>query len=391
MYLPDRYEFFNPTKISSGNKALENLPTEMDALGTTKPFLITSKEISQKGFVKKVINALKDSGLSLCVFDGVPRNADVQAIKHINNLFDDSGCDVLIALGSGDLIDTAKALNILISGNSDLDKFSGENKIPSPLKPLILIPTSPGNGYESTRFAFFEEKNFSSHFLMPDLVVIDQRMIIKENISYVVSGAMVALTHAVEAYIGASKNPLTDTYASTAMQAVVQNLLGVIPKFGFRKRRLALINAEAMAGCVFSNTKPGTTHILGKETAPYTNFPIGVLMGILLPYVLKNNLSKNGSNISELLLPMGGIELYSVSKESTRPIKAINILHELYFDLHQATKGDIPYTLKQAGIPEDSLIKIAQSAKDLSEGDSDNENFLTILEHAWDGACITKT
>ncbi len=384
MYLPDNYEFFCPVRINSGQKALEHLPFELDTLGSKSPFLITTKDVSDKGFVKKVINAFKDSGLSICIFDGTPKEPGINDIKRLGKLFNQSGCDAIIALGSKTLVDTAKVLNITVSGD-----LNGDNSINTPLKPFIFIPTSPGNGYETTKYAFVEKKVFSSHFLMPNIVVMDPRMVGKEEVQSIVSGAMVALTQSVEAFTGSLKNPITDSYSHASIKTIMGNIIGVIKKISHRPGRLALVNAETMAGCAFSNSKPGMAHILGKKSGKYCDLPSGILMGILLPYVLAHKIQGNGDHTAGLLLPVGGLDLFSVSDESIRAKKAINILYELSFNICDRTKGKVPCNLKDCGITKKNLMDIAESTTDQDSECMDYlDGCLKVLEHAWDGTPI---
>ena len=394
MYLPDRYEFFCPVKTSSGNKALEHLPFELDTLGSKSPFLITSKDVSNKGLVKKVINAFKDSGLSICIYDGTPKDPGFNDIKRLGELFNQSGCDAIIALGSKTLVDTAKVLNIFVSGdsNGDLnpDQISEDNCANTPFKPLIFLPTSPGNGYETTKYAFLEKKVFSSHFLMPNLVVMDPRMITNQDVQSIVSGAMVALTQSVEAFTGSLKNPITDSYSHASIKTIMGNILSVLAKVGHKPGRLALVNAETMAGCAFSNSDPGMAHILGKESGKYCDLPPGILMGILLPYVLEHKMTENGDHTADLLLPLGGLDLFSVSEESIRAKKAISILYELSFNIYDLTKGKVPYTLKDCGITKKNLMDIAESTADQDGECMDIDGCLKVLEHAWDGTPMVK-
>ena len=83
------------------------------------------------------------------------------------------------------------------------------------------MPTLAGTGYEVSKYAFFAGRDFSSHFLMPHLAVIDPRMTIPEDAVATAATALIALTHAVEAYTGPGKNPLADAYAYAAIQLII--------------------------------------------------------------------------------------------------------------------------------------------------------------------------
>ena len=240
MFFPDNYEFYCPVKINSGNRALENLPFELDALNARKPLIVTDKESAKKGLIKKITDAFKDSGMTLGIFDGVPPVPDRKLVRRLMNSYRDTGCDSIIAAGEGVVVDTAKALNIVVSGRpEDLHEAAGEDMIQNPLGPFVFVPTASGTGFETSRFAALEGLSFSSHLLMPDLVIIDPRMMKAQKADVVVSTSMVALAHSTQAYTCPAKNPMNDTYAYAAMQFVGENLVNVI-RYGDKKGRLAL-------------------------------------------------------------------------------------------------------------------------------------------------------
>jgi alcohol dehydrogenase len=151
MYLPERYEFFCPVKINSGNRALEHVPFELDALNARKPLVVAGKDVGERGLVGVIIDAFKDSGLAIGVYDGVPSAPDLKLIRELFNIYRDRGHDALIAIGGGSAADTAKVLNIAVSGKpEDIEGCAGENLIKKPLKPLIIVPTTAGTGYYNT-------------------------------------------------------------------------------------------------------------------------------------------------------------------------------------------------------------------------------------------------
>ena len=152
MLLPEHYEFFCPVKINSGNRALEQIPFELDALNARKPLVIARKDASERGLVDVIIDAFKDSGIAIGIFDGVPAAPDLKLVRELFNIYRDRGYDAVIAVGGGPLADTAKVLNIAVSGKpEDIEGCAGENQIKNPLKPLIIVPTLSGTGYEMSK------------------------------------------------------------------------------------------------------------------------------------------------------------------------------------------------------------------------------------------------
>ena len=391
MFFPDNYEFYSPVKINSGNRALEHLPVELDALNARKPLIITDKALAEKGLIKKITGAFKDSGMTLGIFDGVPTVPDLKLVRKLMNNYRDTGCDSIIAAGGGAVVDTAKALNIVVSGRpEDIKESAGEDLIKNPLGPLVFVPTASGTGFETSMFAILGGLSFASHFLMPDLVVIDPRMVTAEKTDAVVSTAMIALAHCAEAYTCPAKNPVTDTYAYASMQFVMENLANVV-KTGDKKGRLALVNAATMAGITFSNSPRGMGHELGWAAGDISGLPHGICMGILLPYVLEYNINSEGYHMSDMLLPVAGLEIYAGTAENLKAIKAINFIYDMQHDIHDIAKGAIPLTLKDAGISKAALDGIARAAVGEGRLGFNLDDCMVILEHAWEGKQITSS
>lgn len=385
MCLPEHYEFFCPVKINSGNRALEQIPFELDALNARKPLVIARKDASERGLVDVIIDAFKDSGIAVGIFDDVPVAPDLKLIRELFNIYRDGGYDAVIAVGGGSVADTAKVLNLAVSGKpEDIEGCAGEDHVKKPLRPLIIVPTLSGTGYEMSRHAFFDGRDYSSHFLMPHLAVIDPRMTIPEDAVTTAATALAALAHAVEAYTGSGKNPLADAYAYTAIQLIMEHLVNVIRDQRDRKGCLALANAHAMAGCAFSNVDVGVAHKLGKVMGDLCHLPPGLCMGMLLPHILEREMSEGGYHISDLLLPLAGFDAHASMAENLRARRAVDILHDLLKDLSAASGGAIPRLWKDAQVSEDTLQDIAQ--RSVGNGASfDMDGCVKILREAREG------
>jgi len=386
MYIPNHYEFACPVKTNSGNRALEHLPVELDALNARKPLVITGNDTAGKGLVDVLIDAFRDSGITIGVFDGVPASPDLILIRELFRIYRDGGYDAVIALGGGPAADTAKTLNIAVSGEpEDIETSAGENLIKKPLKPLVYVPTLSGTGYETSLYAFFGNNLYASHFLMPDLVVIDSRMTVPEDAKTTAATALVALTQAAEVYVSPGKNPLTDSYAYTAIQLIMENLVTVINNPQDKQGRLALANAHCMAGCAFSNAAPGITHALGKTSGDACVVSHGLCMGILLPYVLERYVFLSDYHIADLLMPLTGFDVYAGTAEEKRAQKAVETIYDLQKELFKVSGGAIPRTLKDENVLKNILKDIAVKAAGGASTGLDSDGCLAVLEQAWEG------
>lgn len=383
MPLPD-YDFFCPVKICSGNKALENLPFELQLLDARKPLLLTNEVIAGDGRVKNIINAFKDSNLSMGLFDDVPSEADLKTVFYIAEMYREKKCDAIIAVGGGSVVDIAKVVNLAVSEATDnLEQFTKEGSIKKPLRPFAAVLTSSGTGFETSPFAAIEGTSFSSQYLMPNLVIIDPRMLRSEKTQTTLAAALTTLAHAVEAYTCHAKNPLTDIYAYPAIQLIHENLVDVIKNPGNKKGQVALINAATMASCIFSPSPGGMIHKLGQAVSNTCSLPLGMCLGILLPDVLEYHTRKNGYDPTGLLLPLADPEGYAATSEDQKSQQVIEILRKFLKDIYAAAEGKMPLTLKAAKISKEKLEDLAQAVSvDIPE-EVDRDDCLMILEHAF--------
>ena len=348
------YEFFCPVKILAGLSALDHLAFELGQYNAKNPLILTDKGVKSAGLLDIVLNSLAASNISVNVYDDVPPDSSFTTVSEVAKRYHTNGCDAIIAIGGGSVIDTAKATNILASENADdLRPFAGAHKLNRPLKPLIIIPTTAGTGSEVTSVAVISDESshtkvsFLSHYLLPNIALLDPRMTQSLPPKITAMTAMDALTHAIEAYLGLAKNPMSDAYAFCAIRLISENLMVVIDNPNDSEKRLALAQASTMAGIAFSNSMVGLVHSVGHATGAVCGLPHGQCMSIYLPFVLAFNKQKLDSTIGELLLPLAGAQIYANTPSAQRADKVIEAINQLKDKLH--AKTGLARTLSETG------------------------------------------
>jgi len=379
------YEFFNPVKINSGLKALEHLPFELDGMNAGKPLILVDREAVRAGLDRIVEKAFGDSGLVLGFVSGIPAAPDAALIRDLAGLYRERGFDALIAVGCGAVMDTAKVLNIAVSGSpGDLESFSGVDRVPGRLRPFVAVPGLGGTGYEVSRFAALGDRAYSSCHLMPDLVVIDPRMLVPPDRLSTAAGALAAWTHAVEAYFTAPANLLVEAYAGAALALLRETLIPGIRGTADRTERVALANAAAYAACAFSNAPPGPAHRLGEAASREAAIPAGIAMGLLLPPAADRLLGTAGGDFSRLLLPLAGMDRFAETAEAERGRTVPSLLGRMLEDVLEAAGSAVPRDLRQAGLARERLPDLARSAP-AEDAPWTAEDALAVLEAAWSG------
>ncbi len=404
MLLPDYYEFCCRVKTVAGHNVLENIPAMLKTLHAKKPMIITDKGVVAAGLVDIVVEALGDQLTIGSIEDDVPPDSDLKVVNSLAKIYVKKGCDSIIAVGGGSVLDTAKGVNILVSEESDdLMQFTGAGALKRKLNPLVAIPTTAGTGSEVTSVAVIADPQrnkkmlFTSLFLLPDIAVLDSRMTLTLPDFLTAPTAMDAMTHAVEAYTCLAKNPVSDIHAMEAVSLISKNILNVIKNPEDKDGRLAVAVGATLSGIAFSNSMVGMVHTIGHSIGAICHVPHGTCMSILLPYGLEYNMHKNGDQTGELLYALAGDKVYAETPKEKRAEKTIEYIRGLNQALFDATGEKHPRCLKEV-FDRDGKQMISKSQFDIiaktALGDGsvfynheelDFDDFLMVLEAAWEG------
>ncbi|MCF5897914.1 iron-containing alcohol dehydrogenase [Aeromonas veronii] len=389
------YDFFCPVKLLAGEQALEQLASELTSLGARRPLLLTDKGVNATGLATLLANVLAEGELPVAaIWDEIPADSSTAVVERIAKRYRELDCDSLVALGGGSVIDTAKAVNILTSmGGEHLLDYSGAGCLTRPLKPLAVVPTTAGTGSEVTLVAVIKDEAsgrkvpFTSPFLLPQLAVLDPRMTQGLPLNITAATAMDAMTHAIEAFIGTAKNPVSDALALMAVEKIASALPQIIHDPQNKQLRLQLAEGSTLAGMAFSNSMVGLVHALGHSLGARCHLPHGLCMNLFLPTVLDYNRPEVDSELARLLLPLVGAERFAATPAHQRAEATITAIRTLRDTLWQAVK--LPRTMSEAGVSDRSLLTeirdlaINDGALLFNRKDADREQLLTLLERAW--------
>ncbi|CAJ1872705.1 iron-containing alcohol dehydrogenase [Aeromonas jandaei] len=389
------YDFFCPVKLLAGEQALEQLASELASLGARRPLLLTDKGVNATGLATLLANVLAEGELPVAaIWDEIPADSSTAVVERIAKRYAELDCDSLVALGGGSVIDTAKAANILASmGGEHLLDYSGAGCLTRPLKPLAVVPTTAGTGSEVTLVAVIKDEAsgrkvpFTSPFLLPQLAVLDPRLTQGLPLNITAATAMDAMTHAIEAFIGTAKNPVSDALALMAVEKIANALPLILKDPQNKQLRLQLAEGSTLAGMAFSNSMVGLVHALGHSLGARCHLPHGLCMNLFLPTVLDYNRPEVDNELARLLLPLVGAERFAATPAHLRAEATITAIRTLRDTLWQAVK--LPRTMSEAGVSDRSLLgeirdlAVNDGAMLFNRKDADREQLLTLLERAW--------
>ena len=389
------YEFQNSAKILSGDFALENIPHELKSLGAKKVLILTDKTLEKIGTLQTVIDSMSGKDVQIGgIFTDIPTDSSIDVINEVTKKYNQLNCDSLIALGGGSVIDTAKGVRMTLSQQKeDIMDLAGCELINYGKNiPFVAIPTTSGTGSEATLVAVILNKvknikmEFISYFLLPDVAVLDTRMTLTLPPKTTASTGMDALCHAIESYTCLQKNPMSDAYATAAIELIRDNLEEAVKNGSNKNARLAMANASLMAGVAFSNSMVGIIHAIGHAVGGISRVPHGDAMAILMPHCMRYNKDKLEEQYAKLLLYIAGDEVYAKTPKEKRSDTTIEYVEKLLNKMHELT--GLNTKLSEAGVKEEDFDKIATGA--INDGamivnpkKADYEDVIQILEGAF--------
>ncbi|MBC2709961.1 MAG: iron-containing alcohol dehydrogenase [Desulfosarcina sp.] len=360
MRLPEEFSFSCPLKINCGSRALAHLPIELSAVNANAPLILANHDQIGKKRVNTIVDAFKTSGLTLGIYDRLPDQPEPGLTPVLSRMYRDGGCDSIIAVGSGSVVDAAKYLNLMVSigENGELDDSGRKMADPGPLRPLMLVATAGGNGDEVTGYASDGVRRLCSPRLVPDVAFIDPAMMGDQNDSDVVNGALIALVHAVEAFLDDSAGPMCRAYAHTAIDLIMENLPNALRKKDRKKSLSAVVNGQVAAGCAFFASSPGICHALAIQLKKWTELPLGFLMAILLPHLLGEAGAVQTERVGDLLYPIVGADMFAVTADDLKTPRTIALFWEFFDAINAELELKIPSSLSDAGLTDEQIKRV---------------------------------
>lgn len=291
--------------IIFGNGAVKKVGSEVKRLGGKKVVVCTDEGLVKFGVAQKVLDSLNDAGIEYSIFDKCEANPSVETVEKVTELA--KGADMLIGLGGGSSIDSAKAAAIMVTNEGNIRDYEGCDLFPNAPLPVIAIPTAAGTGAEVTCFAVVTDTEkewkmaIGGSYNIPSLAICDPELTASLPPLFTAATGMDALTHAIEGYISRATDPISDAILAKAIKLIAGALQRATFKGEFDKdARYDMMMGSTMAGMGFINTILGIAHSMAHPLGAMFGVPHGVGNAICLPVTMEFNLYSNPEKIAEI-------------------------------------------------------------------------------------------
>jgi len=395
---------FKLTRYKFGLDAVREIGYDVKGCGGSRALLVTDKGVAKAGPSDKVAFHLKEQGINFEVWDGVEPEPSAKSIEEGIEWAKDKNFDSFISVGGGSSIDTAKAINLILShGGKILDYVApptGKGKpVLAPLKPHIAVPTTAGTGSETSPVCVISlpEKmikvGISHAYCRPDMAIVDPLLHAGMPPKVTADSGMDALAHAIESYVTrrfdrkprpktplerpvyGGGTPVTDIFAEKAVELISKYLRRAVYNGYDIEARNGMALAAILAGIAFTNAGLTVVHAMAYPVGGKFHTSHGETNAALLPAVMEFFLPTAPEKFARIAELMGesveGIPLYEAAK------KSVDAVVDLMKDI-DSPNGLSAFGVKQEDFPtmaEDTIkIKrlLAGNPRPVTKGDLEN-------------------
>jgi alcohol dehydrogenase len=379
--LAKTFPFQLPTRVEFGPGAARRIGEEAARLGR-RPLLVTDPGVVSAGVVDPLLTLLRESHLDTLTYSDVeanPRAATVDATAAAGR---EHGADMVIAVGGGSALDTAKGAAAVITHGGAIFDYEGVDRVPGPTVPVIAVPTTAGTGSEVTAWSIVTDTArhykmaVGGAFLSPRLALVDPELTLSLPPTPTAMTGADALTHAIEAFTARCSNPISDALALYAIELIALQLEAATADGSNLEARSAMLLGSLIAGIAFANADTAAVHAMAEALGGVFDVPHGVANAVCLPYVMTFNLEAVPEKTARIGRAMGLSTLDLPVKEAAEA--AVEEVRGLLRRLGTPSLRDLGVT--ETDIP--LLVSIAM----MNTGNIDNpvevdEESFTMLFH----------
>ncbi|MBU2699387.1 alcohol dehydrogenase class IV [Sporomusaceae bacterium BoRhaA] len=359
--MSNNYSLLNIGEIVAGEGSIEQIKDIVADYGAENVVIITDQGVWNSGLVEKPKAVLQEAGINVHVINDTPPEPTVDQVNAIFAAAKEFECQMIIGIGGGSSMDTAKIVSLLLTNNVNLrDLVKGKAQIKRRGVPTLMIPTTAGTGAEATPNAIVlvpEEElkvGIVSPKMVSDCVILDPALTVNLPKAITANTGMDALCHAIECYISKKANPLSDTFALKAVTLISRSIRTAYNDGHNLGAREDMLLGAMFGGISIATSSTTAVHALSYPLGGKYHIPHGLSNAILLPDVMKFNLDVCEEKFKDIAVAMGLDVAGCTTKEAAE--KMIDNLYSMIEDLH------VTCDLQAKGINEAALDDMIEAA-----------------------------
>lgn len=362
MECQDYFSFVSAGEILFGKGCLGHLPKVLRTrVKATKPLVISDPGVVAAGLLEPVYESLNQDRIPFERFEETEQEPSLSNVLACVEGNKDKGCDCVVAIGGGSVIDLGKAVAVVLKYGGNIRDYFGQEAVPGEPLPIVASPTTAGTGSEVTAGAILSDVEndtkvgIRSNWLRPRVALDDPESTYGCPKVVTANAGFDVLAHAVESFTMAEStwmpkgtvifhgsNPISESLAVSAIELTGRFLSIVVHQGNNREAREHMMMASLLAGLAFSNSGVTDTHMITYPVGTRTHAPHGALLAPLLPVVLEYNLPTRKAKLARVARLLG--ENTNGLSEREAALKGIEAIRTLIKEIQ------LPTTLRELGL-----------------------------------------
>ena len=289
------FDYQPRTRIVFGNGTLARLGELAREIGAESVLLVTDPGIVEAGHAQRALASLKEAQLGVTVYDSVNENPTTEDVDACLAETRSNTIDVIVGLGGGSSIDTARGCNFLYTNGGQIKEYWGVGKATHPMLPMIAVPTTAGTGSECQSFALIADPETHQKMACGDpraaacIAILDPELTVSQPSRVSACSGIDAMAHAVETAVTTKRTPISRLHSSEAFRLVVHGLPRVMTHPDDLEARGKVLLGAAYAGLAIENSMLGAAHALANPLTAHHGIIHGHAVGLMLPWVVRHN------------------------------------------------------------------------------------------------------
>ncbi len=330
--------------IHFGSGALDLLGPIARELGGHRVLVVTDSGVRDAGHAGRALSYLKREGLEAVLFDAVEEDPSSLTVEAGRAFAAEYGPDLLVALGGGSAMDTAKGINFVLTNGGRMEDYWGAGKAQRPMLPSIGVPTTAGTGSEAQSYALISHPETRQKMACGDrkarfaAVLLDPGLAASAPRPAAAAAGIDAVSHAVESYVTTRSNPVSRMLAREAWRLLDGSLPSFLDAPGDLKAAGDALLGAHLAGAAIEASMLGAAHACANPLSARYGLAHGIAVGLMLPPVVRFN------------APVAGVLYAELDRRLVERIEELRAI------------SGLPSRLSDTGVEEDRLPELAEEA-----------------------------
>lgn len=289
------FDFQPRTRIVFGRETLEQVGALARDLGGKRALLVTDKGIAVAGHPARATTSLEAAGLQVTTFDDVHENPTTADVARCVEVARAAEIDIIIGLGGGSSMDTAKGCNFILTNGGEMKDYWGVGKATKPMLPLIAIPTTAGTGSECQSFALISDEQTHQKMACGDpkaaakVAILDPLLTVSQPPRVTAVTGIDAIAHAIESAVTKKRTAISAIYSREAFRLCYEGFERVLRDPQDLEARGLMQLGAAFAGTAIENSMLGAAHSAANPLTAHFGIVHGQAVGLMLPAIVAFN------------------------------------------------------------------------------------------------------